>query len=94
MTCFKSGCGPDVIAGALGLQLEDLFPPKESAGPSQRRRRMLSYSQALELIEFECLLVWTAAFNLANGHALTEDDLERLSLAGSRIQAMVKEARS
>ena len=52
---------------------------------------MLSYGQALELIQFSCLLVWTS-IHLVNGHALAQDDLQWLSLAGSRIQAVVAEA--
>jgi len=92
--CFKSGCGPEAIAQALGLALEDLFPPRGSSGPPLKRRRMVPAHQALEIVAFECLLVWTAAFNLANGHALTTEDLERLSVAGSRIQAIVQEALS
>jgi hypothetical protein len=92
--CFKTGCGPDAIAQALGLALEDLFPAQGSSGPPLKRRRMVSANQGLEIVAFECLLVWTAAFNLANGHALTTDDLQRLSVAGSRIQAIVEEALS
>ena len=55
---------------------------------------MMSLRQAVDLIEFECMLVWTAAFNIANGHALTTDDLERLAIAGQRIQATIDEARA
>jgi hypothetical protein len=94
LKCFKSGCGPDEIVGALGLELADLFPRQDgpgAGGASLRRRAMLSPRQAINLIEFECLLVWTAAFNLAHGYALTPDDLQRLHLAGQRIQATIDE---
>jgi putative DNA primase/helicase len=32
LRCFKLGCGAEQIAGVLGLQICDLFPPRPSAG--------------------------------------------------------------
>lgn len=97
LKCWKSGCSPEQIARAVGLQLEDLFPRiGTSAGGSAplKRRAMLSARQAIDLIEFECLLVWTAASNLANGYVLTPPDRERLATAGRRIQAVIDEVRA
>jgi hypothetical protein len=54
---------------------------------------MLSAGQCLDVIAFECALVWTAGFNLANGHALTPEDLERLQWAATRIQGLIREVR-
>jgi len=91
------GCDADQVARALGLGLADLFPPRPAAGGgagSLRRRGLLTAMQALEVIAFESLLTWTAAFNLANGHTLTADDLQRLSIAAERIQAVAAEVRS
>jgi hypothetical protein len=85
------GCSAEEVAGALGLELGDLFPPHESHGAPLKRRALLSAQQCLDVIAFECLLTWTAAFNLANGHALTPEDLQRLAIAGSRIQALAAE---
>ena len=96
ITCFK-GCDVIEVVGAIGLQLSDLFPRVDTPGggsSSLKPRKMMSLRQAVDLIEFECVLVWTAAFNLANGHALTTDDLERLAIAGQRIQATIDEARA
>lgn len=96
LKCFK-GCDVSQVIGALGLEVTDLFPRALGPGggsPPLRRRAMLSARQAIDLIEFECLLVWTAAFNLANGHALTPDDLSRLAVAGRRIQAAIEEVRA
>ena len=89
------GCDAHEVAQSLGLELSDLFPPRSQAGAGPMRRRgLLTAMQALELIEFEALLTWTAAFNIANGHALTADDLGRLAVAFERIQAVAVEARS
>jgi hypothetical protein len=94
LKCFKDGCGPGEIATALGLTIENLFPPRDSSGPPLRRRRLISATQVVDALEVEFELVWTAAFNLANGHALTSGDLSRLSTAGQRIRSLVQESRS
>ena len=93
--CWK-GCDAAAVVGSLGLQLHELFPPQLSGHGSApiRRRGMLTAGQAMEVTAFECLLVWTAAFNLANGHALTADDLERLGIAAQRIQSLAAEVRA
>ena len=54
---------------------------------------MLTAAQCLEVVAFECMLVSTAAFNLANGHALTAGDLERLSIAVQRIRHLADEVK-
>ena len=38
--CFKNGCGPDEIASAVGIDIADLFPARESSAPPLRRRRL------------------------------------------------------
>ena len=55
--CFKNGCGPDEIARAVGLDLEDFFfPPRDSSGRAAAPRRMLTAAQALELLGAEATL--------------------------------------
>ena len=95
LRCWK-GCDAAAVVGSLGLQLHELFPPQLSGHGSapMRRRGMLTAGQAMEVTAFECLLVWTAASNLANGHALTADDLERLGIAAQRIQSLAAEVRA
>ena len=88
------GCSADEVAGALELELSDLFPPRETHGAPHKRRALLSAQQCLDVISFETMLVGTAAFNLANGHALTADDLQRLGVACGRIQALASEVRA
>ena len=88
------GCAANEVAGALGLELGDLFPPRESHGRPQKRRALPSAQQCLDVVAFESLLVGTAAFNLANGHALTPDDLQRLGVACGRFQALASEVRA
>ncbi len=95
--CWKSDCTPAQIAQALGLEVTDLFPPRErEAGkPASAPRRvgMLPPMQALELIASESFLVMVAAENLSNGHALTDTDRQRLREAAARIQYLSDEAK-
>ena len=56
-----------------------------------RRPTALSAREALVALQFEVLLVWTAAHNLAAGNDLSEDDLLRLSVACKRIDAIADE---
>jgi hypothetical protein len=96
LKCHK-GCDIGQVLAAMCLEMADLYPRSDGPGggsPPLRRRAMMSARQAIDLIEFECLLVWTAAFNLANGHALTADDLSRLAVAGRRVQAAIDEVRA
>jgi hypothetical protein len=88
------GCEVEQVTHAIGLELSDLFPAKDSHAGKPRRIGLLTAGQCLDVIAFECTLVWTAAHNLANGHGLTAGDLERLSVAAARITGLVREARA
>jgi hypothetical protein len=93
LRCF-SGCDIDQVVGALGLDLSDLFPARQSpgAGASKPRRiGLLTAGQALELLHSETQLIWVAGNNLANGHELTAVDLARLNVAMRRIAHIARE---
>ena len=94
LKCFKNGCSVDEIARAIRITTEELFPPREGHGRPMRRRRLVSPTQAIDALEVEIQLVWTAAHNLAFGHALKPEDLGCLSVAANRIRARFYEARS
>lgn len=88
VTCFKSGCSIESIAGALGLEVCDLFPPRPAAGGGHapmQRRRLISPMQALQLLHDEVHLVLVAAADLAAGNALGAADHARLLQAAARI---------
>ena len=89
-----SGCEIDQVAGALGLELEDLFPPRESSGGRPTRRRMLPASQALDLIDGEMALCVVCASDLAAGRQLDEPTRERLLVAAARVGMLRDEARA
>lgn len=94
LKCWKAGCSPEQIAHAVGLDIEDLFPPRESHGPAAKRRRLISASQALELLDAEATLLFVCAADLAQGHQLDAPTRERLTLAAARIGMLRDEVRA
>lgn len=90
--CF-AGCGAAAVVAALGLEMTDLFPPKEKTGREPTRYpRLLTASQALELLEREALLVTVAAANVRHGVALSQSDIDRLTQAAGRIAWLREES--
>ena len=82
--CF-AGCSVHEVVGAIGLEISDLFPPRESYGKPERRP--FPAMDALRGIAFEALVVSAAASALLAGHPFTQVDRERLSMAAARIQS-------
>lgn len=93
LKCWQ-GCDVDQIVAALGLELTDLFPQRESHGRSLQRRRLISAAQALDLIHDEAQLIALCAANIAHGVQLTDDDRTRCLTAAGRIAYLRNEVRS
>lgn len=92
--CF-AGCNTQAVVSAMGLELADLFPPRSTSGREPKRlARLLTPSQALELLDFEASLVVVAAGNVAHGAVLSPTDRERIAKAASRISWLRQEASS
>jgi hypothetical protein len=81
--CF-AGCSVHEVVGAIGLDISDLFPRRESYGKPERRP--FPAMDALRGIAFEALVVSAAASAMLAGHPFTQVDRERLSMAATRIQ--------
>jgi hypothetical protein len=90
MRCFH-GCAVDAIAGALGLELSDLFPTKDSHARPLERRRMLSARQALDLLVSESLVVFVVGADMHRQRTVSDADFDRLQVATARIQALGQE---
>lgn len=86
-----SGCSIEQITSALGLAVEDLFPPKEVHAGPLKRRRMLTAQQALDLLESEALIVYVVATDVRRRRSVSEADFERLQVAAARIQKLGRE---
>jgi hypothetical protein len=96
MRCW-AGCPIESIASALDLAVVDLFPPRQAPGcgaSARARRRLLSASQALQLLEDEATLVLVCASDLARGEQLDELTRKRLMLGAARIALMREEVRA
>jgi hypothetical protein len=90
-----------------GLALHEVEPARRAAvaedliGTSRRqwqrehrRPPALTAREALAALQFETLVIWTAAHNIVNGVELADDDLERLTVAMNRIDAIAGEVAS
>ncbi len=87
MHCF-SGCSIGEIAGAIGVDLSDLFPPTDDYDynkPQRTHKQRFLASDLLRVIGFESTIVAIAANDLAKGRALKDTDRERLMTACQRI---------
>jgi len=89
--CF-AGCRAADVAGAVGLQLADLFPPRlrdDSPEGRQAARAALKQSgwtAALGVLSREATIVLIAARQLGTGCPLDETDSARLIVATDRIE--------
>jgi hypothetical protein len=79
------GCSADDVSGALGLDLADLFPPRESHGAPLKKRRLISAGQALDLLHDEAQFIVGTAASIAHGTVLTDDDKARALTAAGRV---------
>jgi len=89
--CF-AGCSVHEIVQAAGLELSDLFPPRNDGQHYRPERRPFPASDALRAVSFEALVVCVAAAALATGEPLSNVDRERLLQAGERIQSALSAA--
>lgn len=87
--CF-AGCDVASVLGAVGLNIEDLFPDQAPAN-NKGERRPFPASDVLRALAFEASVVAIAAGALARGTQLTEVDRKRLFLAAQRINTAVQE---
>lgn len=73
------------ILDAIGLDISDLFPPRQTYGKPERRQ--FPAADVLRAIGYEALVVCAAAVTMLSGEHFTQIDRDRLILAASRIQA-------
>jgi len=83
--CF-GGCETAEIVASLGLELSDLFPPRDKpTGTPKKIANLLTAGQALELLHTETTLIAIALTNFFKGTAVAETDMTRLRQAAGRI---------
>lgn len=86
------GCTPLAVVHALGLQMSDLFPKRESKDMTPAERRQLrqqakqsQWAAALNVLSLEARIVAVAADQIAQAEPLNDSDRDRLGLALERI---------
>lgn len=90
MTCFRCHDTNGVL-GALGMDMQDLFPKRISDPSPEARRQAREYARfqrhngAIEVIADEALIVVVAASRIRKGIELTAADFERLHQAEGLI---------
>ena len=81
--CF-TGCSALEIIDAVGLEMSDLFPPRQHHGKPERRP--FPAADVLRALASEALVVASCGVSMLAGR-FTDADRERLTLAVSRVQA-------
>lgn len=84
-----AGCSAQEVVAAVGLKMEDLFPPREN-NHGKPERRPIPAADILRCVAFEALVVSVAAGAMLAGEPLSSVDRERLTLAAARLQAAVQ----
>lgn len=88
-----------------GVDLADVDPARRAAVAQDaihashqqwrrehRKPKALTAREALAALQFEALIVWTAAGNVINGVELTGEDFDRLTTSVRWIEIIAKEA--
>lgn len=87
--CF-AGCSVDQIVGAVGLHLEDLFPPRE-IGDKPRIKKPWSSREVAQALEHELSVAWVILGDVASGRQIGRTDRARAKVAADRCAAMLRE---
>lgn len=73
------------------VALDHIHAQRQRWRKEHRRPSALTAREALLALQFEALLVWTAAANIRAGVILTDDDFSRLTITCSRIDSITVE---
>lgn len=91
--CF-AGCPVDDVLGAVGLEMTDLFPPKDPAHWERQQERPVKIGtlrfaaiDALRCLKGEGSVVLLFACDLAEGKVLAPAEVDRLTTSCARLEA-------
>lgn len=89
--CF-AGCSVHEVVQSAGLELSELFPPREIDHRCKPERRPFPAADVLRAIAFEALVVSASAATMLSGEPFGPADRERLIIAASRINSALTAA--
>lgn len=87
--CF-AGCSVEDVCGAVGVELTELFPPRNDKWEAQEKPvrfggMKFTAIDALRCLENEGFVIGLLASDMAEGKVLTDDEQKRLGVAVGRI---------
>ncbi len=89
-----AGCGACDVVAAVGLELRSLFPDHGGdARSSGRANHWHAMREAVQTVEHDLLIVAIAAEDVANGCALSLDDVDLVAKSAGRIRAAIEACR-
>lgn len=94
LKCF-AGCETIDVLGAIGLDWEDVMPPKqplEKIQTMQPQKHKLYATDALRVLKIESQIIVMAAFDIQKGRAINEAEMSRIKLAMERIKTVTEAA--
>lgn len=94
LKCF-AGCETIDVLGALGLDWDDVMPPKETVERIQTVKPMkhtIYATDALRVIKNESMIITMAAMDITKGRVITDAELARIKLAMERIKTASESA--
>jgi hypothetical protein len=92
--CF-AGCSPEDVAGAVGIEMHELFPPRrnewspETEKPIKFGSVRFSAIDALRCLSGEGSVILLCACDMAEGKVLSPDERDRLVTAVGRVNAAI-----
>lgn len=81
--CF-AGCSTENVLKAIDLDWADIMPTK-AEGHSRKDEAAFYAGDVLRILQFEAMLTFIYASDMANGASLSSQDKKRLLLAAARI---------
>jgi hypothetical protein len=92
--CF-AGCDVESVVAAMGLRMEDLFPPRQATPGAGRppERRPFSARELLDSLANELRVVWVLLADMEAGKQPGPKDRQRAGIARERCAALIEELR-
>lgn len=86
-----AGCGVEAIVGAVGMDLAELFPPRQDEDHKPRIKKPWAARDVVAALRAETMVGWVLLTDIANGKVLTKGDRERAKLAADRAAHLMQE---